>query len=636
MAPSLTTWTRLEPYSSSVGLDGGLRAAVHDPLWLLARQWQVGEFQAEDGGSPVNVQMQIDCTPLTRYQGGGIPATWYQDGLIRSDASSQAPKLDRNVPLEALVERERIRIESAWQPRLAAEAGLQFWRCLDSFGLAAQRAAVLTHFPLQAPADNAQSSDVRTRRFLLLMAGRVPDGALLAAVIRAVQAASALTALSPQVALGVQKWQSWQQNLSAADRTRAADAVAAWLIWYGSDDAMPQPTGARSGALLSEPKAAGPQSWIPERLDYAALAAAPTPNGEVVLAAPEYVGGHLDWYAFNVLPAGSLGAVRGDLTDDERRQESVTCSAVPTPVSFPGMPRPRWWEFEDARVDFGAVAAGPQQLVQLLLVDFALIYGNDRFIIPVILPVGTLCRTNWLLVRDAFGEGSALVQSARSVDAQFALGTDPQWDLFRLSPDRRATAGTARTAPDALFLPPTLGSSLQGAAIEEVLFLRDEMANMAWAVERIVESPLGQPSNRSETYFRARRQSDATNQPVAAGGADPPALVYQLVKDIPDHWVPLLPVRVTENAAPIGLHRAAAWQGLILQPRLNEQTHLPVPIRDEEVPREGARVTRAFQYARWTKGETYLWVGRRKGVGRGEGSSGVRFDVLETPPQTAP
>jgi hypothetical protein len=50
---------------------------------------------------------------------------------------------------------------------------------------------------------------------------------------------------------------------------------------------------------------------------------------------------------------------------------------------------------------------------------------------------------------------------------------------------------------------------------------------------------------------------------------------------------------------------------------------------EEEVPREGARVTRSYQYTRWLDGSTLLWVGRRKGAGRGEGLSGLRFDSLE-------
>jgi hypothetical protein len=50
---------------------------------------------------------------------------------------------------------------------------------------------------------------------------------------------------------------------------------------------------------------------------------------------------------------------------------------------------------------------------------------------------------------------------------------------------------------------------------------------------------------------------------------------------------------------------------------------------EEEVPREGVRVTRSYQFTRWIDGSSHLWVGRRKDVGRGEGSSGLRFDSLE-------
>jgi hypothetical protein len=52
-------------------------------------------------------------------------------------------------------------------------------------------------------------------------------------------------------------------------------------------------------------------------------------------------------------------------------------------------------------------------------------------------------------------------------------------------------------------------------------------------------------------------------------------------------------------------------------------------IFEEEIPREGARVTRSYQYARWLDGQPLLWIGRKKTIGRGEGSSGLRFDLAE-------
>ena len=49
-------------------------------------------------------------------------------------------------------------------------------------------------------------------------------------------------------------------------------------------------------------------------------------------------------------------------------------------------------------------------------------------------------------------------------------------------------------------------------------------------------------------------------------------------------------------------------------------------LHDEEIPREGIRVTRHFERARWFGGRTLMWIGLRKHVGRGEGSSALRFD----------
>ena len=67
------------------------------------------------------------------------------------------------------------------------------------------------------------------------------------------------------------------------------------------------------------------------------------------------------------------------------------------------MPAMRFWEFEDAQVDFGSVDAGPTDLARMLLVEFALTYGNDWFVIPIELDVGSLCRTRSLVITDTFG-----------------------------------------------------------------------------------------------------------------------------------------------------------------------------------------------------------------------------------------
>ncbi len=61
----------------------------------------------------------------------------------------------------------------------------------------------------------------------------------------------------------------------------------------------------------------------------------------------------------------------------------------------------------------------------------------------------------------------------------------------------------------------------------------------------------------------------------------------------------------------------------------------PFFVNEEEVPRAGVIVQRTWQRARWTSGETYLWLGRSKQAGRGEGASNLKFDQLEdiAPPE---
>jgi hypothetical protein len=295
---------------------------------------------------------------------------------------------------------------------------------------------------------------------------------------------------------------------------------------------------------------------------------------------------------------------------------------MPTGVDFDGMPSPRWWEFEDGRVDFGRVDAAPDDLARLLLLEFALVYGNDWLMIPVRLEVGSLYRVRSLVVTDTFGERVEIPASAQPADPTAA------WGLFHLAEIGRSLTQRITPQEQVFFLAPSLATSLEGPPIEEVLFIRDEMANMGWAIERKVQGRTGRSIDRFEAYQEKRRQKETTEAPPVEGAT----VAYHLATTVPDHWIPLVPVHVgTENRA-IALQRGAMLdpdtksailaQGRILTP--NQRLIL----EDEEIPRVGAQVSRSFQYTRWTNGASLLWMGRRKRPGRGEGSSGLRFDII--------
>ena len=569
---SITGWTRLEPRPRSVDFAVALQARVRDPLWMLARQWQVGEFQGEDAGSPVAARLEMSVAPVNRYRPG-------LEGNAR-------PYDSRQIPLEALVEREPMRPASGVDLRFAAEAGLYFLRLLKAHGLDERyRPAYLAGYPLSEPGE----LDVENRRFMAVMRGRAPDGAALEADLRPVlQAGPPILPAEPAI--------------EPADEDRVLAAAQDWLTWWDG--------------FFFEP-AADQNAWVPEKLEYQFSVSAPDGEGELALTAREYYEGHLDWYSFDVQPGLQLGGEPGP-----GAPQILVQAIVPTGVDFEGMPSPRWWEFEDGRVDFGRVDAAPEDLARLLLLEFALVYGNDWLLIPVRLEVGSLCRIRSLVVTDTFGERVDIPPSAQPADPTAA------WGLFYLAELGRPLTHRTTPAEQVFFLPPSLAPSLESRPVEEVLLIRDEMANMAWAIERRVQGPAGRPVDRFEAYQEKRRRQETPEVTPAEGAA----VVYHLASTVPDHWIPLVPVHTGVDQRAIALQRGAmldpeTGEAILAQGRILTPTQRLI-LEDEEVPRNGVQVTRSYQHTRWTNGTSLLWMGRRKRPGRDIASSGLYFDLV--------
>ena len=562
---------RLDLSTQNPDLQDGLQARIHDPLWMLGRQWQFGEFNGADAGSPAAAQVIVDTAAVTRYQPGP-----------RSGPHPARPYTADALALETLVEAEPVIDGSRPNWRLAAESGRHLLRLLDTARVGPSRAQWLAStYVLTAPtAEQAKHIDAASLSFIRVLSGRTIDGLRFAARFRALQASNSMAEFFREAPL---------DQVAESDRPRVTGIVTNWLSWL---DGLFQ-------------QGAAPSAWIPERMEYTLSIAGKTAAGEVVLTAPEYLDGRLDWFSFTASSGNSLGA-----TDS---RTSLTEAFLPAPVSFRGMPSARFWEFEDGAVNFASVQAAPQDLARLLLVKFALEYSNDWFLLPLDVPVGTLSQIRALVVTNTFGE-RFLIPHANEVD-----GPASPWRMFSLTNDSQRL----------LFLPPVLGPMLESQPMEDLSLLRDEMANLAWAVERVVESAAGRPLDRHEAYHETLAEQPS---PPAADGDGAP-LVYRLGTRVPDYWIPLLPVkdgttlRLKRGVLPEfgegGIQGVQLPKGRLLEPQRD------LLLYEEEVPHEGARVTRTYQYARWTDGSTHLWIGRRKEPGRGEGSSGLQFDVAE-------
>ena len=567
---SVTTWLRCEPHSRSADLAVSLEMRLADPLWLLGRQWQFGEFQGEDAGAPVWASWSGSMMPLALFLPGHV------DGHVATAVEPYAAER----PLECVVERESVRASEAMRAnrRLAVEAGRHFMRLLPSALDQTYRATLQqTCGLLRLSSGERDSIDGSSLSFLDLVAGRALDG------VRLLDATQARSPNDAAVALG----------FASADVAQAADAVRAWLQWV---EASIGPFDAPVSAC---------NSWDPARLEYAFALSAPADaqGAQHVLEASEYDGGVLDWQSVDVRP-GKLAR------DTQTKPAELIGATVPTGLTFRGMPSRRLWEFEDAQVNFGGVSAAATDLTRLLFVEFLLQYGNDFFVLPIELAYGALYRINQLEITNTFADKTVLMPFA-----------DKDWQLFTLSDS--GPGANATTSP-MLFLPPVTAQNILGAPPERLHVLRDEMANISWAVEQVVESATGAPLNRHEAY-QARRQK-AADKP---SSPTPGRLAYRLdtwATSLPDYWFPLIPSLERPGVLSLSDADPSTQQGRLLA-ELVAAAH--GRLYDEEVPRAGVVIERKWQYSRWYQGSIHAWIAREKRTGRGEGTSGLVSDVVQ-------
>lgn len=552
---------RIEPSPRAAGMEEGLAAKIHDPLWLLARQWQVGEFRGQDAGTPAVVSVSGGHTAIDAWR-GARQTEW-------------SPFDPGRTPLDQLVEAED---ETSPDLRERIEAGCYFQRLLVTAALAKYTATFLKAHPFDSSAlgDPVFSADP----IMAAVALRQPDGLAL----RPTAAALAAGQSSPV-----------SNAIDAADLAAVQGVAAQWLTWYDAE-------------IAASPKAGTAVTWQEHRLEYGCAISSPIAGG-TVLTSLAYLGDGLDWYDFSIDPAATP-----NLSNPPSTPVPLNARAVPTPVQYGGMPLARFWAMEDARFDLGSIDAAPNDIGRMLMVEFATVYGNDWFILPLKLPVGSLTVLDSVVVTDVFG---------RNFQVERAGVDDPQWNLFSLS-----TNGAAHPAQKAFFLPPTVGYSLESKPVESVLFLRDEMADLAWAVETLVEDHLGGRIDRKSLWVGHRN-------PPPGDRAEPS---YRVETIVPDYWIPLAPEQLAADQQSIrlrlvpmevdngGTPLALEHKGQLLNA---EDSDGRLWLFEEEVPSEGTRVDRIYRYARWQGGRSAVWTARRRGTGGGEGSSGLRFDVLD-------
>ncbi|MEW2354299.1 hypothetical protein [Spirillospora sp. NPDC029432] len=605
--PTVGVWNRLEGRPRTTDFDRALRAEVRDPLWMLTRQWQLGEFRGTDGGSPVTATYSVAPSRPTRFRSHGSPAE----------------DLPTDRPLETVAERRRPPFafgdeEIAFDLRLML--GHRWLKLLGQAGLLGQvldfEGQYIDKYSIALPDPNRPQDEDISRlahpevwAMMQTVAGRRMDGYRLYLHVK-----------------GGGDADDGIETVPLLHHARLVNLGKRLVAWF--DGLIDQPTGATAA------RPDGNAAWDPRRLEHRFSVSASVPGGgEKVLTAQEYPGGELDWHAFSVDPGPRLGGTKPP-------EKTLSRTVFPAPVRYSGMPLPRWWALEDGRTNFAAVRPDSTDLARLIFLEFALVFSNDWYQIPCDLPAGTVATIRGLVVTDVFGAKLWVTPAGAGDDEDWQ-----RWSMFTLD-----TIGDDHVPADTdLLLPPSVPKVADGPVLEEVLLIRDENANLVWGIEQTVRMPTGEPRRGGEAAaevvaFRKRLAEHAT--PVLAE-EDPPRapISYVAMNSIPEQWIPFIPVHVAGDNREIQLQRAAmpsAVDGRPVRPRTTLLRQgfddgKQYFINEEEVPQAGTRLAVSYNRTRWRDGRVVVWLSARRGAGRGEGSSGLAFDILaDTPPETSP
>jgi hypothetical protein len=591
--PTALMWNRLEARPKAHDFNKALKAEVRDALWMITKQWQMGEFNGDDAGSPVFAKVHITSSHVDTYNA----------------AKKGIQNFEPTIPLEVKAEQKKIpfvRDDKEITIDIRLQMGKYWLKLLKEKSLNFS-AAYIKKYDFKIPAKSRATDYIYAHKDVwqkyAAISGRSMDGYKLYEHINGTSNKASDGILKTDAGIAI----------TNTEKDKLAELGDELKRWFTSQ--YYQPTEEKNNA------------WLSEQLEYQFDCTATAENVEKRLEAKEYYHGHLDWYAFDIKQNGSNAA--------GQTKAKFTSTFIPTHVQFDGMPDTRWWKFEDGKTSFGDVKPNTTDLAKLLLIEFGLVFANDWFIIPYTLPIGALANVEGLTVKNNFGETIWITAS----EDEKVKGLP--WSMFKLKGEQQNNT---------LFLAPAAVKVQEGNSLEEVVLIRDEMSNMVWGVETIVPMPFGEGNKGSEKALQVRQYHEGFVQKDPAAQLQYAAKIsYLAMTDVPEYWIPFVPVHKENSNREIQLQRASMLriiesdkeeplkikpQTSILREGLENKKpdNTPNPlayfIHEEEVPRSGITVSQSFQRTRWTNGEVFVWLGMKKETGKGEGSSGLAFDQL--------
>jgi hypothetical protein len=388
------------------------------------------------------------------------------------------------------------------------------------------------------------------------------------------------------------------------------------------------------------------ETWDPRHLEYGFKLQIISGSNEdggngLIFDASEYKEDHLDWYSFT-LEKEILGQQQPPTS--QPKMIALTSNHL----KFAGMPEKRWWNFEDSYVDFGSTEPKKNNIASTLLMEFALVHSSDWYVIPYQMKLGTVSKIENLTVIDSFGDTTIIEPAGFTAREQNMLDNIESWNswnMFSISKksNDQLTENT-RYNTSYFFLPPSDEYIISGSTLEEIKFLRDETANLAWAVEKTYRTLYGEPVSGYEHYLSKNKNEEIVNDGnIISNASSSKPVKYTLMTTVPWNWIPFIPIH-TNKFLPESMTNLPSYshiklqRGAMIDPetkkvirpnsRLLDNVQPRYYIDESEIPRSGIVVSEKYQRTVWHNGRVFLWIGRKKFTGTGEGSSGLTFDSI--------
>ena len=638
-------YSRLEPKTRTKDFQKALSFEVFDPLWSLARQWQFGRFDGNDCGTPVSVKIKA------------VKKRFNHVCLKNERGDAETRLYSTDTPLEYEVEK----MDAEITPYVRVQSAMQFKKRLlrefDSKSFSKIHEWLMSEFcsenfynrrSINNTIDNLKvKNNMALKDFSAAYSKRTFDG----------------YKLYQMVDFNKFEVEKKIKDKFPSLKTKLMGLLQEYVSWF---DAKYYPHKTTESC------------WSNQKLGYQVE----IHQGSTKYDAEDYDNGRLSWYSFdnkdlnfvkrkeNVVvqrnssqsaanfPAQGniLNYVSGGKNissealvekDSPKDIEEKMFSYIPVPANFTGAPSQKLWEFENTKVNMVADNEKDfDMLATAAIMQYISMYSNDWMIVPLESETGVVLDVEGVVVKDSFGELLYMEEDAEDVDGKedSAEFTD-RWNLFGISSSQAFAKDNFTTARGLLF-PPVVQKCEESAPIEEVQFLRDEMANMVWGVETLINDGCGgtlDGKTLSDAVFRDVDEKNALNESASAEGssAKTEAEYSLLIQNrVPMNWIPFLPEQLDDfhnihfrrGRMPLFYNKeflpVRPSTKLLGTERDRNGNVKPFYIDENQISGYGTKLVKTAQRTRWFLGKTFNWIGNRTIISEYQANSGLLFDEL--------